>query len=189
MWPIMATQGGELGRTEVWHRKCACAYSRQEEANLVHLQGWATNQRGRTLQKFNSDLVCQQTSKICLSIRTHPQASAFIYCIDWPFRFFLMGPALPPRAGQWPRLPEYPDSGSVSRKSKQTTPPLPNESRPPESNVASATSSRSAGVSDATSFRHFMNRGRAYREQATTLIEICRLYQPPTYTESDAFQK
>ena len=45
----------------------------REEANLVHLQTWATNERSRTLQTFNSDLVCQQTPKICLSIHTHPQ--------------------------------------------------------------------------------------------------------------------
>ena len=40
--------------------------------------------------------------------------------------------------------------------------------------------------------KHFKNIGRAYREQAITLIEICYLYQqthPRTYTESDAFQK
>ncbi|KAH9009579.1 hypothetical protein EDB84DRAFT_1571137 [Lactarius hengduanensis] len=39
--------------------------------------------------------------------------------------------------------------------------------------------------------KHFKNIGRAYREQATTLIEICRLYgetYPQTYTENDGLQ-
>ncbi|KAH9049825.1 hypothetical protein EDB83DRAFT_1389510 [Lactarius deliciosus] len=42
-----------------------------------------------------------------------------------------------------------------------------------------------------TSRRNFKNIGRAYREQATTLIEICRLYvetYPQTYTVNDGFQ-
>ncbi|KAH9175837.1 hypothetical protein EDB89DRAFT_287617 [Lactarius sanguifluus] len=52
-------------------------------------------------------------------------------------------------------------------------------------------------VSDATfvdplTFRkHFKNVGRAFREQATTLIEICRLYvemYPQTYTVNDSLQ-
>ena len=47
--------------------------NRGKEANLVHHKAWATNQRARMYQKFNSDLVCQQTPKICLSIHTHPQ--------------------------------------------------------------------------------------------------------------------
>ena len=40
--------------------------------------------------------------------------------------------------------------------------------------------------------KHFKNIGRAYREQATTLIEMCRLYAdaaPKTYTEDDRLQK
>ncbi|KAF8265881.1 hypothetical protein EI94DRAFT_1787225 [Lactarius quietus] len=40
--------------------------------------------------------------------------------------------------------------------------------------------------------KHFKNIGRAYREQATTLIEICRLYaeaSPQTYTKNDSLQK
>ena len=40
--------------------------------------------------------------------------------------------------------------------------------------------------------KHFKNIGRAYREQATTLIEICRLYaeaSPQTYTEDERLQK
>lgn len=40
--------------------------------------------------------------------------------------------------------------------------------------------------------KYFKNIGRAYREQATTLIEICRLYaeaSPQTYTEDDRLQK
>ncbi len=40
--------------------------------------------------------------------------------------------------------------------------------------------------------KHFKNIGRAYREQATTLIEICRLYvemYPQTYTVNDSLQK
>ncbi len=40
--------------------------------------------------------------------------------------------------------------------------------------------------------KHFKNTGRAYREQATTLIEICRLYveaSPQTYTKDDGLQK
>ena len=40
--------------------------------------------------------------------------------------------------------------------------------------------------------KHFKNIGRAYREQATTLIEICRLYaegSPQTYTKDDHLQK
>ncbi|KAH8981957.1 hypothetical protein EDB86DRAFT_393015 [Lactarius hatsudake] len=39
--------------------------------------------------------------------------------------------------------------------------------------------------------KHFKNVGRAYREQATTLVEICRLYvetYPQTYTENDELQ-
>ncbi|KAH9035757.1 hypothetical protein EDB85DRAFT_2212427 [Lactarius pseudohatsudake] len=39
--------------------------------------------------------------------------------------------------------------------------------------------------------KHFKSIGRAYREQATTLIEICRLYvetYPQTYTENDGLQ-
>ncbi|KAH9056288.1 hypothetical protein EDB87DRAFT_1258271 [Lactarius vividus] len=39
--------------------------------------------------------------------------------------------------------------------------------------------------------KHFKNIGRAYREQATTLIEICRLYvdtYPQTYTVNDELQ-
>lgn len=40
---------------------------------------------------------------------------------------------------------------------------------------------------------YFKNVGRAYREQATTLIEICRLYidspQTQTYTNDDRLQK
>ena len=39
--------------------------------------------------------------------------------------------------------------------------------------------------------KHFKNIGRAYREQATTLIEICRLYAdaaPKTYIEDDRLQ-
>ncbi|KAH9175842.1 hypothetical protein EDB89DRAFT_287927 [Lactarius sanguifluus] len=39
--------------------------------------------------------------------------------------------------------------------------------------------------------KHFKNIGRAYREQATTLIEICRLYvetYPQTYAENDGLQ-
>jgi hypothetical protein len=42
---------------------------------------------------------------------------------------------------------------------------------------------------DPVIFEHF---GRAYREQAITLIEICRLYteaSPQTYTEDDNLQK
>ena len=46
---------------------------------------------------------------------------------------------------------------------------------------------------DPVTFRkHFKNIGRAYREQATTLIEICRLYvdvRPKTFTEDDRLQK
>ncbi|KAH8980113.1 hypothetical protein EDB92DRAFT_1901629 [Lactarius akahatsu] len=45
---------------------------------------------------------------------------------------------------------------------------------------------------DPVTFRkHFKNIGRAYREQATTLIEICRLYvdtHSQTYTENDKLQ-
>jgi hypothetical protein len=40
--------------------------------------------------------------------------------------------------------------------------------------------------------KHFKNIGRAYREQATTLIEMCRLYveaSPQTYTEDDGLRK
>ena len=40
--------------------------------------------------------------------------------------------------------------------------------------------------------KHFKNIGRAYREQATTLIEICRLHaeaSPQTYTKGDRLQK
>jgi hypothetical protein len=40
--------------------------------------------------------------------------------------------------------------------------------------------------------KHFKNIGRAYREQATTLIEVCRLYaetSPQTYTEDDGLRK
>ena len=40
--------------------------------------------------------------------------------------------------------------------------------------------------------KHLKNIGRAYREQATTLIEICRLYveaAPKTYTEDDRLRK
>ena len=55
------------------HRAYTCEYMQREEANLVHLKTWATNECARTLQKFNSDLVCQQTLKICLSLHTHPQ--------------------------------------------------------------------------------------------------------------------
>ncbi|KAI9435098.1 hypothetical protein H4582DRAFT_703410 [Lactarius indigo] len=39
--------------------------------------------------------------------------------------------------------------------------------------------------------KHFKNIGRAYREQATTLIEICRLYvetHPQTYAKNDGLQ-
>ncbi|KAH9018214.1 hypothetical protein EDB83DRAFT_181314 [Lactarius deliciosus] len=39
--------------------------------------------------------------------------------------------------------------------------------------------------------KYFKNIGRAYREQATTLIEICRLYvdtRPQTYAENDGLQ-
>ncbi|KAH8980109.1 hypothetical protein EDB92DRAFT_304284 [Lactarius akahatsu] len=47
-------------------------------------------------------------------------------------------------------------------------------------------------IYDPFTFRkHFKNIGRAYREQATTLIEICRLYvetYPQTYTENDGLQ-
>lgn len=42
---------------------------------------------------------------------------------------------------------------------------------------------------DPVIFAHF---GRAYRETATTLIEICRLYaeaSPQTYAENDRLQK
>ena len=46
---------------------------------------------------------------------------------------------------------------------------------------------------DPIAFRkHFKNIGRAYREQATALIEMCRLYAdaaPKTYTEDDRLQK
>ncbi|KAI9449355.1 hypothetical protein BJY52DRAFT_253032 [Lactarius psammicola] len=53
------------------------------------------------------------------------------------------------------------------------------------------------GVGDAIFFdpvtfrKHFKNTGRAYREQAITLIEICRLYKemyPQTYTVNDGLQ-
>ena len=40
--------------------------------------------------------------------------------------------------------------------------------------------------------KYFKNIGRAYREQSTTLIEMCRLYvdaAPKTYTEDDDLQK
>ncbi len=40
--------------------------------------------------------------------------------------------------------------------------------------------------------KHFKNIGRAYREQATTLIEICRLYteaSPQNYQKDDGLQK
>ncbi len=40
--------------------------------------------------------------------------------------------------------------------------------------------------------KHFKNIGRAYREQATTLIEICRLYaeaSPQTYAKDDGLQR
>lgn len=43
----------------------------------------------------------------------------------------------------------------------------------------------------ATFRKHFKYIGRAYQEQATTLIAFCRLHYnvfPQTYTESDAFQ-
>ncbi|KAH8980111.1 hypothetical protein EDB92DRAFT_1954296 [Lactarius akahatsu] len=47
-------------------------------------------------------------------------------------------------------------------------------------------------IYDPSTFRkHFKNTGRAYREQATTLIEICRLYvEAPlqTYTKDDGLQ-
>ena len=46
---------------------------------------------------------------------------------------------------------------------------------------------------DPSAFRkHFKDIGRAYREQATTLIEMCRLYVdtfPQTYFEDDDLQK
>ncbi|KAI9449359.1 hypothetical protein BJY52DRAFT_1307843, partial [Lactarius psammicola] len=49
-----------------------------------------------------------------------------------------------------------------------------------------------AVIYDPPTFRkHFKNIGRAYREQATTLIEICRLYIetfPKTYTVNDGLQ-
>ncbi|KAH9056284.1 hypothetical protein EDB87DRAFT_1258031 [Lactarius vividus] len=48
-------------------------------------------------------------------------------------------------------------------------------------------------IYDPSTFRkHFKNTGRAYREQATTLIEICRLYveaPPQTCTKDDGLQK
>jgi hypothetical protein len=48
-------------------------------------------------------------------------------------------------------------------------------------------------ASDPHTFRkYFKNIGRAYREQATTLIEICRLFaeaSPQTYTEDDGLQR
>jgi len=40
--------------------------------------------------------------------------------------------------------------------------------------------------------KHLKNVGRAYREQATTLIEICRLYvdaSTKTYTKNDRLQQ
>jgi hypothetical protein len=40
--------------------------------------------------------------------------------------------------------------------------------------------------------KHFKNIGRAYRERATTLIEMCRLYveaYPQTYTKDDGLRK
>ena len=46
---------------------------------------------------------------------------------------------------------------------------------------------------DPSTFRkHFKDIGRAYREQATTLIEMCRLYVdacPHTYIEDDDLQR
>ena len=54
------------------------------------------------------------------------------------------------------------------------------------------------GVRDTISYdlytlrKHFKNIGRAYREQATTLIEMCRLYvdaSPGTYTKDKRLQK
>ncbi|KAH8976726.1 hypothetical protein EDB86DRAFT_1545752 [Lactarius hatsudake] len=48
-------------------------------------------------------------------------------------------------------------------------------------------------IYDPSTFRkHFKNTGRAYREQATTLVEVCRLYveaPPQTYTKDDGLQK
>ncbi|KAH9169959.1 hypothetical protein EDB89DRAFT_1908133 [Lactarius sanguifluus] len=49
----------------------------------------------------------------------------------------------------------------------------------------------SSSYNSSTSHRNFKNIGRAYREQATTLIEICRLYAetcPQTYAENDGLQ-
>jgi hypothetical protein len=50
-----------------------------------------------------------------------------------------------------------------------------------------------AATYDPHTFRkHFQNVGRAYREQATTLIELCRLYAETasqTYTQHDRLQK
>ena len=50
-----------------------------------------------------------------------------------------------------------------------------------------------AAIYDPQTFRkHFKNMGQAYREQATTLIELCRLYaetSSQTYAAHDRLQK
>ena len=80
----------------------------------------------------------------------------------------------------------------------QAAPPLPDQLRPPKAYCADATSSGSTGggdtvIYDPITFRkHLKTIGRAYREQATTLVEICRLYveaSPKTYMEDDCLQK
>lgn len=54
------------------------------------------------------------------------------------------------------------------------------------------------GIHDSVTFdllifrKYFQKIGRAYRDQATTVIELCRLYAetyPQTYTEYDRLQK